>query len=172
MVNAVDALRQAFERQGPLVAAMLAQRAHDLAAVADAGPDPVTADDHVLVLTLRGPTGRWALAVAEVARVEPLADIVALPGLPPPVLGLALLGGRRCLVVDPGVVVAAAACRPIGRPGHAVVLRHHPLALAVDRAEAVVRLPPPARGGQVLADGSLLMEAGRLVAAATRGGVP
>lgn len=168
MAEAVDALHLAFEGRGPLIAAMLAERARELA---QAGPEDELRQARIQVLTFSGPAGRWALPVAAAARVEPLGAVLALPDPPPSVLGLALLGGRRCLVMDPEVVLAGVACRPVSRPGHAVMLRDHPLAVAVDRAHAVLWLPRPDEGARVLADGSLLVEPGRLLAAATRGGV-
>lgn len=163
----VDALQQAFEGGGPLVAAMLAERARELAQLED---EAETAQAQVHVLTLTGAAGRWALPVAAVARVEPLGAVLPLPDPLPPVLGLARLGGRRCLLIDPEVVLAGVPCRPCTRAGHAVVLRDHPVALAVDRADAVLWLPRPGEGARVLADGSLLMDPARLLAAAIRGG--
>lgn len=161
-----DALRQAFEQREEQMAALLAERARDLARREEDEP----AQPQFQVLTLSGAVGRWALPVAAAARVEPLGGVLALPDPPAPVLGLALLAGRRCLLMDPEVVLAGAPCRSCARPGHAVLLRDHPLALAVDRVEAVLWLPRPPEGARVLADGSLLMELGRLVTAATRGG--
>lgn len=166
MASAVDALRQAFDGRGPLVAALLAERARELAR-GEKEEEP--AQPQIQVLALTGPAGRWALRVTAAARVEPLGAVLALPDPLPAVMGLSLVGWRRCLLVDPEAVLAGAPCRPASRPGHAVLLRDHPLALVVDRAEAVLWLPQPARGVRVLADGSLLMDPGRLVAAATRG---
>lgn len=167
MAAAGDALRQAFEGGGPLVAAMLAARARELAQAPAAEEE---AQPRLQVVTLVGATGRWALPVGAATRVEPLGCVLAVPAPAPAVLGLTLLAGRRCLLIDPEVVLAGVPCRPCGRPGHAVLLRDHPLALAVDRAEAVVALPRPPAGTRVLTDGSLLMDPGRLVAAVTRGG--
>lgn len=167
MADAADALHQAFAGRGPLVAAMLEERARELA---EEEFDEDAAQAGIQVLTCSGPAGRWALPATAVARVEPLGGVLVLPDRPPAVLGLALLGGRRCLVMDPEVVLAGVPCRPAGRPGHAVVLRDHALALAVDRAHEVLWLPRPDKGARVLADGSLLMEPGRLLAAAMRGG--
>lgn len=167
MATASQALQQAFEGQEARVAAMLAERARDLSAV-PAPDEPAAARVHVL--SLRGQAGRWALPVVQAARVEPLAGCLPLPSPLPPVLGLALLNNRRCLLVDPEVVLAAVPCRPVSRPGHAVLLRGHAVALAVDRAEAVVWLPRPEPGARMLADGSQWVDVARLMAAATRGG--
>lgn len=167
MATVAEVLRQAFAGQPALVAAMRAQRARELAEVP---PPEQPAEARMQVLLLAGAVGRWALPVAQAARVEPLAGCLPLPSPPPPVLGLALLDNRRCLLMDPEVVLAAAPCRSAARPGHAVLLREHAAALAVDRAEAVAWLPCPAPGARVLADGSLLVDVARLMAAATRGG--
>lgn len=145
---------------------VLIQRARELAR--PVGADGPAATD-IQVLRMIGMAGAWAVPVAAVARIEPLAEWVPLPNRGGAVLGLALLAGRRCLVVDPEAVLSAAPPRRPGRPGHAVLLRDHPLALAVDRADAVLWLPPPP-GGHVLADGSLLMDVGRLLAAVKGGG--
>lgn len=149
--------------------AVLAERARELARPPWAD-GPGAADMQVLQLT--GGGGRWALPIAAVARIEPLSQWLPLPGQPPAVLGLLLLGGRRCLVVDPGVVLAALLPRPPGRPGHAVLLRGRALALAVDRAEAVSWLPRPPAGRHLLADGSLLVEPDRLMSSIKAGGAP
>lgn len=167
MATADQVLQHAFEGQEARVAAMLAQRARDLSEV-PAPEEP--AEARVRVLSLRGQVGRWVLPVVQAARVEPLAGCLPLPNPPPLVLGLALLNNCRCLLVDPEVVLAAVPCRPVSRPGHAVLLRGHAVALAVDRAEAVVWLPCPEPGTRVLADGSQWVDVARLLAAATRGG--
>lgn len=169
MIAAGEAVRQAFEGRGPLVAEMLAQRARDLARPL-AADEPAAADAQVLRMT--GTSGSWALPVASVTRIEPLAGWLPLPGQPPAVLGLALLAGRRCLLVDPEVVLAAAPSRPPCRPGHAVLLRDHALAVAVDRADSVLCLPRPELNHRLLADGSLMMAPEWLVAVAKGRGAP
>lgn len=149
--------------------AVLAERARELARPVGA-EGPAASDMQVLLL--RGDSGRWALPIGTVARIEPLPRWLPLPGQPPAVLGLVLLGGRRCLAVDPEVVIAAQPPRPPSRPGHAVLLRGRAVALVVNRAEAVAWLPPPPAGHRLLADGSLLVEPDRLMAAIKAGGVP
>lgn len=149
--------------------AVLAERARELARL-PGGDGPGASDMQVLLL--RGTCGRWALPIGTVARIEPLPQWLPLPGQPPAVLGLVLLGGRRCLVVDPEVVIAALPPRPPGRSGHAVLLRGRAVALAVDRAEEVAWLPLPPAGHRLLADGSLLVEPDRLMAAIRAGGTP
>lgn len=162
-----ETLRQAFEGHGPLVEAMLAERARALAR-------PMVADDSapsgLHLLRLQGASGSWAVPITAVARVESLPDWLPVPGQTAAVLGLALLGGRRCLLADAEVVVAAAPPRPRGRPGHAVLLRDHALAFAVDRADGVMCLPAPPAGRHLLADGSVLMMPDRLLAAVLDGG--
>lgn len=150
-----DEVARAFRGEGPLFATMLAERARALAAPAvdEAG----TAE--MAVLTLKGRTGRWVLPLAAVARIDVLAPAVPVPDMPAAVLGLALLSGRRCLLADLDALVAGAPVRRADRPGHAVLLRGWALALAVERAEAVAMVPPPDEGRQMLADGSLLLDA-------------
>lgn len=159
MTGSDDPISRLFLGEGPLFQAMLAERARELAA------DPLSdnpPEDRMAVLTLMAQGQSWALPVAAVMRVEPLGPCLMLPGQPPAVLGLALLAGRRCLVADLAALKLSLPPRAAARPGHAVLLRDHPLALAVDRAEAIRWLPRPQPGGHVLADGSLLLEAGHL----------
>lgn len=148
---------------------VLAERARELARPPWAD-GPGAAD--MQVLQLRGASGRWALPIASVARIEPLPPWLSLPGQSPAVLGLLLLVGRRYLLIDPEVAVAALPPRPPSRSGHAVLLRGRAVALAVDRAEAVSWLPRPPAGRHVLVDGSLLVEPDRLMASIGAGGVP
>lgn len=167
MSSAEDQIRLLFRGEGPLLQAMLAERARELAAEPQSDRLP---DDEMAVLTLATESARWALPVAAVARVEPLCPCLILPDQPPAVLGLALLAGRRCLVADLAAMEGAAPRRPSSRSGHAVLLRDSPLALAVDRAETIRRVPRPLGGGHMLADGSLLLDAARLAMTLGRGG--
>lgn len=166
MTGSEDPIDRALRGEGPIHQAMLAERARELAI-------PPVADDSgepgVLVLTLVGAAVRWALPLAAVQRVEPLGACLPLPAQPAAVLGLAMLAGRRCLVTDPDAL-AAAPRRPASRPGHAVLLRDYPLALAVDRAEAVSRLPHLELGRRLLDDGARLIDADWVVMALRRGG--
>ncbi|MGE5475904.1 MAG: chemotaxis protein CheW [Bacteroidales bacterium] len=168
-----EALRQAFAGREQLVADMLAQRSRELARLS---PEEGAASQGIQVLRLSGVSGVWALPVAAVARVEVLPVWVPLPMAPPAVLGLALVAGRRCLLADADTVLGAVPPRPPGRPGHVVVLRPghggQPMALAIDRAEAVIWLPPPRPGCRVLADGSLLVDPNRLAGVIAGGGAP
>lgn len=159
-------VERALRGEGPLFEAMLADRARELAAPAAAPESP----DMLAFLLMAGRAGRWALPLVEAARVEPLAQCMPMPHQHAAVLGLALLAGRRCLVVDVDAALAGISRRPGGRLGHAVLLRRHGVALAVERAEAIRRLAPAAAGRRVLAEGSMLVEADALVAALGRGG--
>ncbi|HLO78037.1 MAG TPA: chemotaxis protein CheW [Magnetospirillum sp.] len=154
-----DLIAQALGGAGPLHQAMLRDRARELAQVAEA---PIPAADGMPVLAMTSAGGRWSLPLAAVARIEPLAACVSVPGQPEAVLGLALLAGRRRLVVDPDAFMLASARRSPSRKGHAVLLRQYPLALAVDRADAIQRVADPQPGRRLLADGSRLIDADRL----------
>jgi chemotaxis signal transduction protein len=171
MSGGADDLSLAFLGQGPIFDAMLDERARELAQAPQ--PEPA-AGTVVRVLTMSGAAGRWALPLDAVARVEPLARCLPLPGQPPVLLGLALLAGQRRLVADLDALAGGGAPRAPERAGHAVLLREGAsgglhLALAVDRAEAVMDVPRIA-AGQRLADGSVLLNPSRLVAALMRGG--
>lgn len=148
---------------------VLAERARDLARPPGWG-GPGASD--MQVLRIQAASGRWAVPVEAVGRIEPLSGWLPLPGQTGAVLGLMLLGGRRCLVIDPAVVVAALAPRCPDRPGHAVLLRGRAVALAVDRAEAVSWMPRPPPGQHRLDDGSLLLVPDRLMASIQAGGAP
>lgn len=92
-----------------------------------------------------------------------------MPGLSGEMLGLAVVAGRRCLIVDIDAVAAGVAPRPPDRPGHAVLLRALPVALAVDRAESVARAPPlPPSGAELrlglMPDGTVVLNLERLMA--------
>lgn len=153
-----------------VVAELLAQRARDLARPAEA--DSSGCRDEIQVLRLHGAAGSWALSVKAVERVEPLRGWVPLLEMPPQVLGLTRVAGRRYLLADTEVLMAAAPPRLPDRPGHVVALREWAIALAVDRADAVLWLPRPPDGGRLLADGSLLVDPARLVAVVKGGGAP
>ncbi len=162
-MRAAEELVRALAGEGPLHQAILAERARELAAV----PDPPRAGEMLALLVLRGTAGQWALPLEAVRRVEALENLhpLPLPDQPAPALGLVLLAGCRCLLVDADAHLTGAPRRAAGRPGHAVLLRDHALALAVERADAIRHLPPAAPGGQVLADGSVLIDVMRLAAA-------
>ncbi|MBC7906462.1 MAG: hypothetical protein H7Y60_06915, partial [Rhodospirillaceae bacterium] len=116
-----------------------------------------------------GALGRWAVPLAAVVRVEPLPHPLPVPDLLPPLMGLALLAGRRVLLADLDGLAAETAPRQPDRPGHAVLLRHFPLALVVDRAETIATVAVHMRRG-VLADGTVLLDVDRLAAKARVGG--
>lgn len=163
-----ELVERALRGEGPLFEAMLDERARELAV------PPVAAEPAGLlsVLLLAGRAGRWALPLAEAARVEQMVPCTPLPRQPVAVMGLCLLAGRRCLMVDVDAALAGLPRRAADRPGHAVLLRRHPVALAADRAESIVALPPPEAGARVLADGSLLVAADQVVAALGNGERP
>ncbi|MBC7951327.1 MAG: chemotaxis protein CheW [Rhodospirillaceae bacterium] len=164
-----DVVLRAFKGEGPLFESMLDERARELAQAFEAEGE-IGLD----VLILIGAQGRWALPLAAVVRVETLPRPLPVPGLPAPLMGLTLLAGRRCLLADLDGLAAETAPRPADRPGHAVLLRHLPLALAVDRAEAIASVAVPAamtaglRRG-LLADGAVLLDVGRLAVKAKVG---
>ncbi|MCR6630859.1 MAG: chemotaxis protein CheW [Magnetospirillum sp.] len=167
MTAGEDDVRRALRGEGPIFLAMLEERARELAVP----PEPEAPEGAFIhVLRLVGAGGRWALPVRAVRRVEPLGRCLTLPDEPASVLGMALLAGRCCLVTDLDALLTGAAMRPPQRPGHAVLLREHDVALVVDWADAVLPLPHPGEGRQRLADGSRLLDVARLVAALTRGG--
>lgn len=160
-----DILR-AFKGEGPLFESMLDERARELAQVTES-----QGDGGLEVLVLAGALGRWALPLAAVLRVEPLLRPLPVPDLPSPLMGLALLAGRRILLADLDALAAETAPRQPDRPSHAVLLRHLPLALVVDRAEAIASVAVPANMRQgVLADGIVLLDVDRLAAKAKVGG--
>ncbi|MEW5727667.1 MAG: chemotaxis protein CheW [Pseudomonadota bacterium] len=151
--------------------AILDQRARELAVASDTAPPPPP------VLVCTGRDGRWALPLAAVSRVEELPDWTPVPGWPPPILGLALVARRRVLLADLDGLAAGKAPRDAGRPGHAVLLRAVPAAVAVDRAEAVIGLGFPAALGDGMgvaaaADGTVLLDPDRLLEAMARRGAP
>ncbi len=157
-----DPIAQALKGEGPLFEQMLDERARELATSPDR---PRKTGTTLAVLRLRGGGGaRWAVPLAEVARVEELPRIVAVPSLGAGIMGLAIIAGRRCLVIDLDVLAAAAPPRAPTRPGHTVVLRRHGLALVADRADAIAELPPPKPDTMLLADGSVLLDVDRLAA--------
>lgn len=164
-----DVILRAFQGEGPLFEAMLDERARELAQAPE-GEGQAGLD----VLILSGAQGRWALPLAAVARVETLPRPLAVPDLPAPLMGLTLLAGRRLLLADLDGLAAETAPRAVDRPGHAVLLRYLPLALAVDRAEAIASVAMPAvmaaglRRG-LLADGAVLLDVERLVVKAKVG---
>jgi chemotaxis signal transduction protein len=128
------------------------------------------------VLMLAGDNGaRWALPLAEVARVEELPPMVAVPSHGGALLGLAVIAGHRCMVVDLDALAAGVPPRSAARPGHAVLLRRTSMALAVDRAEEITQVPTPRRdpgevGFALLADGTVLLDAHQLAAKANAQG--
>lgn len=166
-----DLVQRAFKGEGPLFEAMLDERARELAQLDE---DEGRAEGEVAldVLMLNGVRGRWALPLAAVARVESLPRPLPVPDLPPALMGLVLLAGRRCLLADLDALAAEAAPpRPADRPGHAVLLRHLPLAFAVDRADAIASAAVPAAmtaglRRALLADGAVLLDVERLAAKA------
>lgn len=152
---------RALAGEGPLFEAMLDERARILA-------EPVPAlrrESADRVLVMDGTAGQWALELTAVARVEPLGPCTPVPGWSAPVMGLTILAADRYLLLDvDGLAANAASPRPLDRPGHAVALRGGKVALAVDRAVGIRRVPPPAgpsghlvRG--VLEDGVVLLDA-------------
>lgn len=168
-----DLIQQAFSGAGPLFEAMLDERARELAQPAE--NEGRAEGEMVLdVLMLSGGQGRWALPLSAVGRVEALPRPLPVPDLPAALMGLALLAGRRCLLADLDALAADVPPRPVDRPGHAVLLRHLPLALAVDRVDAIASVAVPVamtaglRRG-VLADGAVLLDVGRLAAKAKLG---
>jgi chemotaxis signal transduction protein len=146
------------------IQAILDQRARDLA------EPPGLYRPLPPVLVCRGRSGRWALALEAVARVEELPEWTPLPGRPDAILGLGVIGRRRMVLADLDSLLAGVPARPRDRPGHAVALRGSATALAVDRVEAVEELDfaaaVEAGPGRAMAwDGTVLLDAGRLVAA-------
>lgn len=161
-----DEVLRAFKGEGPLFDSMLDERARELAQV-----DEGEGGTGLQVLILAGAVGRWALPLAPLLRVEPLPPALQVPDLLPPFMGLAVLAGRRVLLADLEAMVAETPPRQPDRPGHAVLLRHLPLALVVGWAEGIASVAVPAhlRRG-VLADGTVLLDVDRLAAKARVGG--
>lgn len=143
-MRAADAeeLAQAYRGEGPLFREILAARRRELARAADGGDERPSGSRAVVVLC--GRSGRWAVPLDEVARVDTLPRFMAAPLRGPPFLGLGLVAGRRCLLVDLEALATGAPLRPRERSGYALVLRGSALAMVVDRAEAVSWQVPPA----------------------------
>lgn len=159
---------EALAGRGPLFEALLDERTHALAAPLDRPGD--AAGGALLACASRLAGRRWGLQLEAVARVEPLPHCCRLPGRTGPVLGLALVAGRRCMVADLDALAGWAPPRVPGRSGHAVLLRAGPLAVVVDAALGVERQTPPLReSGLAFApacdpQGLVAVDAGVLVA--------
>lgn len=149
---------RALGGEGPLYEAMLDERARALAEL-----PPVQDQFRDDVLEMAGQSGRWALVVAAVARVEALGPCTPVPGTVAPTMGLVPVGGDRYLLVDADALGAGQAPpRPLDRPGHAVALRGGKVALAVDHALGIRQAVLPAVSGRlvraVLDDGLVLLD--------------
>lgn len=164
MKSAAENLEQAYRGEGALYEALLAERTRELAEPAQAG-DPLVRDD-VPILRLRGRRGaRWALPLSGVVRVEDVPAYVKMPGRELPVLGLCLMAGRRCLLADLENLMSGGTGWLSGQWGHAVLLRGHPVALAVERAESLDWVASaPASVPAALSDGAVWLDEKWLVA--------
>lgn len=159
--SGVRAMEAALRGEGPWFERLLDDRTRELARPS---PDPGQAAPREAALFCQGRSSCYALSLAGLERVEPLACWSPVPGHGAPILGLTLLGNSRRLLVDLDSLAARLPLREALRPGHAVLLRGWDGALAVDRALGVAPLPADARPGDILEDGCLVVSLQRLAA--------
>ena len=156
--------------------AVLAQRARALAVVTEPSVDRSAGIDAVVV---RIAGERYAIAAAWVWRVVGTAEVAAVPGAPPSLLGVMNLHGEVLPVFDPRRLLGLAAHAP-GEAGRIVVLggAAAELGLAVDAADDFARLvidqlhaPPDSLASDrrellhgVTPDGVIVLDGARLLA--------
>jgi chemotaxis signal transduction protein len=154
----------------PLPSEVLDQRTRELA-LPSTIPGPKTGE--VVVAVDRAV--RVALPLAELAGICLMTPIARIPGAAPHILGLMLAMERRWLTVDVGALLGHAPPRQRDGAGHALLLRHGPVALAVERAESI-QCPPMMLPSTnlylvqgVAADGLLMLNAAAVLAAVCKG---
>jgi purine-binding chemotaxis protein CheW len=121
------------EREPERAERILAERARRLAA-----PPPGAAEDVFPAVAFDAGEERYAIAMEHVLRVERASAVARLPGAPPEVLGVTVVEGRPCPLVDPPALLGGVA--PAGAPRRWVVVlgrRGPELGLAADAVDVV-----------------------------------
>lgn len=149
---------------------VLDQRARELALP----PSPLELDSDEVVVAI-GRAVRVGVPLTELAGIFPLNTIARVPGVAVHILGLMPMMERRWLVADLDALLGRAPPRRRDRPGHALLLRRGPVALAVERAEATQRTPETLPAGDlhlvqgIAADGLMMLDAAAMLAAVVKG---
>ena len=146
-------------------ARVLAARARALAA-----PPPAPPEDVIATIAFDAGAERFALSMDVVLRIERPGRVARVPGAAPEILGVILVDGRPCPLVDVPTLLGAAAT-PAERRWAVVLGRRSPeLAVAADTVDlldvARARLVParPPRLGTT-ADARVVLDGAALLAA-------
>ncbi|WP_035694054.1 chemotaxis protein CheW [Azospirillum halopraeferens] len=134
------AFHDAVAGRGPWAEDLLDRRTAELARRPD---DEADAAPRVRLLLGRGATGRYALEVRHVSRVQPVVRWTPVPGAPSHLLGLITVAGRVLRLFDTDRLCGAPPGLDGIPGGFAVLLRGHrkaPVALRLRGVEAVEEL--------------------------------